>query len=321
MTIAEIRKRINDNDIPKLNIFYGEEQAVLDIYISDIMKQFGSCVSCEHVSDVLSRLDESSLFDGNNSAKMFIVRYDNTFITSESEWDAVNEAISESDCTVIIKYTKIDTKTKFYKHFENMIVNFSRMTENVIAKHLHNDYGMSMKYGEHLASVCGCDYGRVLLEADKAKMLSLENGTSIDQAYKDCYNSGTIYVDPSGTMFDLCDSIMSGRLDDVQYGIDLFKTRGDSILAFISVFSNTVRATLQVMSFQDMRGICDKTGLAQYVVTSVKNYTKMYNPKTLVLLMQKLLNIEKSIKNGDLDSDYAIDYTILTILGVLYRGN
>ena len=320
MTIAEMRKRINDHNIPRFNMFYGDEQAVIDIYIDDIKAQFDSIIQCEHVYDVVGRLDESSLFDTSDTARLFIVRYDNDFMSNDSDWDSFKEAIDDSDCTVIIKYGKLDTKTKFYKHFESVATHFARMTENVIAKHLAKDYGMSQKYGEHLASICACDYGRVLLEADKALMLSKELNVSVDQAYKECYNSGTIYVDPSGTMFELCDSIMSGNIDDIQYDIESFKSRGDSILALISVLSNTVKATIQVMSFSDMRGICEKTGLAQYTVTAVKNYTKLHRVDTLIALMKHLLCIEKAIKIGELDSEYAVDYAILDILGVLYNG-
>ena len=144
---------------------------------------------------------------------------------------------------------------------------------------------------------------------------------ALEEAYKDCYTAGIIYIDPSGSMFDLCNCILDGNVQQIQSEFQKFKDRGDNILGLVSVLSNAVKAIIQVKSFiNDTRGICEKTGLQQYAVQNAKKYARLYKNETLIKLMRKLLLIEKSIKNGELDSAFAVDYTVVSILGVIYFG-
>lgn len=321
MNLLELKKAIAGKQIPKLNIFFGEEQAVLDIYIEDICKQFDIVIKQTDVESVGFDIGGTSLFSDSKSRRLFIVKYDQSFVSNESAWGSLETELEDSDVCVILKYSKIDAKTKFYKHFTDSIVEFTKMSTTVIAKHISNDYGIQQNYAEHLASICDCNYGRVLAEMDTIQCYSEAMNISLEEAYKDCYTAGIIYIDPSGSMFDLCNCILDGNVQQIQSEFQKFKDRGDNILGLVSVLSNTVKAIIQVKSFiNDTRGICEKTGLQQYAVQNVKKYAKLYKNETLIKLMRKLLLIEKSIKNGELDSAFAVDYTVVSILGVIYFG-
>ena len=60
MELVDLMKCISENKIPHYLILFGEEQAILDIYIQHIAKTY-KIVYCDSVSYVMSQVNGKSL--------------------------------------------------------------------------------------------------------------------------------------------------------------------------------------------------------------------------------------------------------------------
>ncbi len=313
MTIVDLKRRISSNEILPIHIFYGSEYKVMNIYIEMIEKLVGKSKCFENVRSAASLLGlESSII---SLPDVMVVYDDSEFLTDSDTWDTVLQDLSDSGKVLILKYNKLDTRSKFAKHFSDNITEFDRLSDSVLKKYIKNEVKINDKMCDCLIDACSGSYGRILLEIDKVKNL-LESNSSLkndEDAFRFLYNSRGISFDERGEAFDLIDCFMRRDYDSYGYLSEESKERGDNPILIISLLATAVKALLQVKTCTG-KDIASCTGLNTYQIKNAKKYINNYSSKELIRFMKILYYCDKSIKTGILNPDMVVDYIAINVL-------
>ena len=167
MELAELMKDIGQNTMPHFLIFFGEEQKIIDMYIKHIQNNFKP-VYADSVASVVGALSRKSL---DKSNKVYIVTEDNDFQKAETKWEQVRKQFEKSNHILILRYSTLNKKLKFYTQNRANSVEFVHLQPEILTNYIQKDINLSDENCAKLISMCGNDYGRILLEVDKIKHL------------------------------------------------------------------------------------------------------------------------------------------------------
>lgn len=87
----------------------------------------------------------------------------------ENVWNEINP----NKNIIIFKYNSLDKRNKFYKQFENNIVEFNKLSDEVLTKYIQKELSVGTNLTnincKKLIDICGSSYNQILLELDKLK--------------------------------------------------------------------------------------------------------------------------------------------------------
>ena len=83
----------------------------------------------------------------------------------ENVWSEINP----NGNIIIFKYNNLDKRNKFYKHFENNIVEFNKLSNEILTKYIKSSISLSNTNISKLIAICNFNYNQILLEIDKIK--------------------------------------------------------------------------------------------------------------------------------------------------------
>ena len=175
MTVGEVKKQIKDKKPLSFYIFTGEEIEVMNIYVKKIAEVAGANINRAYtLSSVFSKVQSRSMF---SQRTCFVIRDDKEFLSAEDIWSRVeDDDLPFKDSTpiqggniIIMLYTNIDKRSKFYKHFEHIIVTFEKLSESNLIHEIQKRVQLNEKNAKMLIYVCESDLGRILQEIDKIK--------------------------------------------------------------------------------------------------------------------------------------------------------
>ena len=165
MNLAELKQSLIKRDISSLYIFTGTEYGILEKYISSISKLLGKeRKSLDTVRDLFQSLTTTSLMKKDS---LYIIKDDKDFLKTESKWGLLEKVAKNKN--VILLFSSLDKRGKFYKKYKEKIVEFNKLTTNQLMKYVQKELGLRQEFGEQLISYCGNDYTRLVLEMDKIK--------------------------------------------------------------------------------------------------------------------------------------------------------
>jgi DNA polymerase III delta subunit len=310
MELSELHNRIVKNKIPHICVFCGPEGAVMNIYLNNIAAKLGvDAVKVDTVADVVQRVNNRSLV---TAKALYVVRGDDKFITADTAWDKVRQAV-QADYLVLI-YGVLDKRTKFYKSFTEELVEFERLSPEVLEKYVQKRISVSESYAGELVEMCGKDYNRIMLECDKIHTFATAQAISDAEAMEILLDRKLIYADPKDAIFNLVDDICQRRAKDAFYDWDNAKAVGENSLAIIKVLYSNLRSMLIVMTAGNGPGICERTGLTSWQVKLAKEKLGAYSEDELIKAINCVRWVERGIKTGGIEERYAIDYILVNLL-------
>lgn len=313
MNLAELKTRIKTKEtLPNIIIFYGEEYKLIDIYLGFVKKLFSTINNLESFSQVQQLLDSRSLFQ--NSESLYIIRNDSSFFSADIDMSKITNKLEKKNLYVILTFYSVDTRTKLYKDNENLFVNFSKMSPQILKKNILKQFNITDKQADYIIDVCNCSYGHILLELDKVKDLAEYEGITEDKAFLSCYEEGMFYEELSGDCFELIKSIMNRNIEDCYYFLQESKERADSIFMIITILHNNVKGLLQLQLLPKGSDIQSITGLNGFQQKNLFPYIGKFTSEELVRFMKILKYCEASIKNGMLDESMVLDYILINVL-------
>ncbi len=306
MNISTVKKQIKDKNLQHFYIFTGEEYKVQDIYIDKIS---------EVTDKPLMRIDEvKSLFNRGKSlianSNVFVVRDDKEFMKAEKSWDNLLENLGND--ILIFLWTDVDKRFKFYKRFEDDIVVFNHMDDDVIFKYAHKSISLNDYNLKRFIDICEHDYGRILIESDKIQTYAKATKKHVDEAFNDLVNQGAIYVPPQDAIFSFVDAVV---IRDSRKSFELLeecKRIGEPNLRLISVLYTNLKRVLQVQACTS-KDIANSTGLSWWEIKCVTDKTNYWRNGELVYMLKLLRKLEKSIKVGTIDESLSVDYFMVNV--------
>lgn len=167
MNIQELQKQIIDKQLNNLYVFLGEEIAIQKIYINKIAEVKNLEIQyVEEYKQIHNSLNVNDLF---NTKKLYVILDDLDILKQENIWKFINP----SDNIIIFKYNMLDKRNKFYKEFEPRIVEFNKLSDEVLIKYIQKELKVGTNLTEvnckKLIDICGSSYNQILLELDKLK--------------------------------------------------------------------------------------------------------------------------------------------------------
>ena len=309
MEVLDVRQQIRDKNIDNFYIFMGEENAVQLAYVKKLA-EVGNCQ--------IKRIDSVSEIYGKKRGGLFKAREcyvainDTDLIKHESAWDNLLDMVGNN--MLILQFTELDKRSKFYSRYKDIIVDFKYLPENILLKYVRRETALSVPYAKKLIEICENSYSRLLLEMDKIKHYASAVDISHDEALKILVEKDAIYTPARDRVFDFVDAVVSGRIADAFGLLTECERSNEPTLIMITLLYQQIRKLLQVQGCNS-DDIGKTTGLSDWDIKTVKKYCNVYTNGELVGALKLLGEVERGIKKGLIEEQICMDYLLINILG------
>ena len=318
MDVSTLKSHIKLKTIPKVLIFSGPEWKVQEIYINQIAKVTAKEVKrIDSVSSIYTYLRNRS-FVGHSF--IYIVRDDKELMQNEKLQAKIESVLGDNILIHIL--TSVDKRTKYYKAFKASIIEFNTLSDAMLKKYALKELKLSESDLQRLIDICEHDYGRMLLEIDKIKWyqksteFSEWNGhgcLSTHDCFKNLVADGTIYEPPYDAIFDLVDAILDRKVNKAFNLLQQSYEVGEATMVMLSVLYNNAKAVLQVQSYRG-DNLSKSTGLTGWQIKNAKAHVNKYRDGELIYILQLVQKVEKGIKTGRMEDEFAMQYLLTHIM-------
>lgn len=293
MDIVKLKKQIKDKQLAKLYIFTGEEIGLMNMYIN---KMGTNVIRADEVQDVWPKITARTFSD---DSAIYVVRDDKKFLGLEKVWTGLQDKLKSG--TLVLCFTSLDKRSKFYKQFQDEIVVFDKMTEAQILQHCKKRLpGVDAATLKYLAYLCNYDYTRVENEIDKLNRLNkpITEGLLAD-----------IIIPPKdSTAFTYVDAILTGDAYNAIYDADTLLSNGESGVMLLGLLYSNFRNAILVVGNKD-----GNHGVNGYVARNLKEKL-VYKPAELLAILRIIQKYERGIKIGEYEEKFALKAATLEIL-------
>lgn len=302
MEIADVKQQIKTGEFDKFYIFYGEEHAIMKIYLEMMAKKGNYEIAyVDSLMDLMSGVTTKALIQNRH---LYIIMDDKEYLTNEKMWEKFTGL---KDDIVVFYYTSADKRLKFWKNNKDRAIEFGRLDTRILVKYIQKDAPFSNDVCEELINVCQNDYGRILLEIDKVKAYSKSQAVEADWAFEKLVKEGVIYRPAKDAIFDFVAAVLERRPSKAYDLLQQSKAVGEANLVLISVLYNNIKTLLQVQSGKSWKEL----GLNGFAVKNVIAYKNNYSNAELVRAMKLLREIEKGIKTGSIPDELSVEYFLV----------
>lgn len=317
MDVSVVKSHIKSKKILPFYIFTGPEWAVQSVYIKQICTVLSAkYVRVDSITDVYRSLKNTSFL---TQTTCYIARDDKEFINSESLQNQVDAGLLGKNVFILL-LSSVDKRTKFYKKYEKVIVDFEPLTPTVLDKYIQKQINLTAENRARLAEICENDYGRILLEIDKIKCVGPSTFAEVgnpdnydaNAVFKMLLADGTIYIPPKDAVFDLVDAILDRRKTVFKL-FNECRLVGEATLVILSVLYTNAKAVLQVQSCEST-DIAKSTGLSGWEITNAKKHMNRFRNSELVSMLKLIQRLESGIKKGEIAEDVAVNYLLVNVL-------
>lgn len=324
MNLPDLQNQIIKKSIDKVLILFGEEVAIMDMYLSKIYDATGADVfRFDSVKEAYSKMVQKRI--AAEGCRCFVIRDDKDFFKADKEWSRVFTAAESGADYLIIIYSSMDRRSKFYKQNQERLCEFAKLSSSILAGYVDRLLpGMTKEQCEKFAEICENNYSRILLEADKVKhyynALRYEaDAYGADVSMRDCVSdllrSGVIYKPIGDITFLFTDAILTRNYADTAKYLMQAKAVGESEILTLSVLYNGFKQILMVQGLgRDQSEPVKRTGLTPWQVKMAKQKQGHYSIKELIHALKVIRFVEKGIKTGAIDADVAVEYAIVNIM-------
>lgn len=313
MELVDLMKRISSNDIPHFLILFGEEQTILNIYLTHILEVTDTKrISADSVSYIMQNINKKSL---DKSIRLYVVQDDMAFLRAEDSWETVRNTPTKD--YIILRYHSLDKRSAFVKKNQQNLVEFSRLTKEVLQTYISKDLpDLSEKNSSKLVEYCNYDYGRILMEIDKIKQYSsVRTDLTIDSCFVQLDKQGLFHKEIGDITFELTNAVLGGYTETAIQKLDEAKRKGEPAMMIVSILYNGFRNLLAYQGLgSNKQGAMERTGMTKGELYGCTKNVGGYSIAEVKRNMLKCQEIEAGIKMGTIDEDIALEYAVLSCL-------
>lgn len=313
MELVDLMKRISSNDIPHFLILFGEEQTILNIYLTHILEVTNTKrISADSVSYVMQNINKKR-FD--KSLRLYVVQDDMAFLRAEDSWESVRNTPTKD--YIILRYHSLDKRSTFVKKNQQNLVEFSRLTKEVLQTYISKDLpDLSEKNSSKLVEYCNYDYGRILMEIDKVKhYMSVRTDLTVDSCFNQLDKQGLFHKEIGDITFELTNAVLGGYPETAIQKLDEAKRKGEPAMMIVSILYNGFRNLLAYQGLgSNKQGAMERTGMTKGELYGCTKNVGGYSIAEVKRNMLKCQEIEAGIKMGTIDEDIALEYAVLSCL-------
>lgn len=313
MNLQELQKQIIENNIDNLFIFTGEEIAIQKIYINKIAEVTNKQLQyCEDLKSIYNKLSNNDIF---NTKKVYVILEDKDYVKQEKLWvDIVNKLNGN---ILIFKYDNLDKRSKFYKYYEKSIVEFNKLSDEVLTQYIKKDLpSLSNENCKKLIKICNSNYNQILLEIDKIKQYndSYNNGNNdLDILFNILDEQSAFHKEISDITFEFVEKVLKRDIKRVYNLRKQLIQINESNIKLLSLLYTNFKTILLLQSCNS-KDICKTTGLQYYQVKYNQYKLDYYTIGELLNALKTIQKVEKGIKTGTIDEVISLDYILINIL-------
>ena len=310
MELVQLMQLLKDKNPPPFSVWFGEEQKIIDIYLSDALICDFRAFWVDSIVNVLPKLKKSLL---DNSKKVFIVTEDKSYLKQDNKWADIKKRIEDSGHIVVMRYSKIKKNTAFYKAHKDVCIEFNRLDAEVLKNYIKKDLpDIEDTIAFKLIEICQKDYGRICLEVDKIKQLMSAKSIDCNTAYKLLIRQDGIYQPVGDITFSLTDAVLYGDVGKAAKYLRLAKLKNEPAMMIASILYKGFRNMLAYQGLgRDKSDATSRTGLDNKELWVVKKNIGGYSTKELQRNALICQQVEAGIKMGLIEQDIALDYLVL----------
>lgn len=316
MELVDLMKRISSNDIPHFLILFGEEQTILNIYLTHILEVTNSKrISADSVSYIMQNINKKR-FD--KSLRLYVVQDDMAFVRAEDSWETVRNTPTKD--YIILRYHSLDKRSAFVKKNQQNLVEFARLSREVLQTYIYKDLpDLSEKNSSKLVEYCNYDYGRILMEIDKIKhyydVSNLQLPFSVDTCFDELDKQGLFHKEIGDITFELTNAVLGGYTETAIKKLDEAKRKGEPAMMIVSILYNGFRNLLAYQGLgSNKQGAMERTGMTKGELYGCTKNVGGYSITEVKRNMLKCQEIEAGIKMGTIYEDIALEYAVLSCL-------
>jgi DNA polymerase III delta subunit len=313
MDLSTLKTHIKNKTFDPMYIFTGPEVGVMDIYIKQMAKVQDAIVTrLDGIEDLAKKMHKGSML---KNAQIYILRDSKEFIQDNELALKITQKNALTGVPLILIYTSIDKRSKFYKTFQDTIVDFQPLKPEILKKYIQKDIQLSDGAYEKLMEVCEYDYSRILLEVDKIKRYCQATHNNAESAFGTLMKAGAIFQPPKDAVFDFVDAVLKGKKDLAFYLLKSSYEFGEATMVLLSNLYNSTKQLLQVQSFNGDGKITEATGLTPFQVKLASERKGRNSTGDLIYLMRLVRDTEKGIKTGVIEELMALPYILTNYWG------
>lgn len=317
MELVDLMKAISENSIPHYLVLFGEEQAILNIYIQHIAQNY-KIVHCDTVAYALSQVGKKSI---DKSNKVYVVNEDIAYTKAKENWKSVKQTFSKSRHILLIKYHSLDKRSKFYLNNKQNSVEFTHLSKDVLISYINQKLpNLSEKNSSKLVDYCNYDYGRILMEIDKIRqyneyIANLTNGISVNDCFEELDKQGLFHKEIGDITFELTNAVLGGYTETAIQKLDEAKRKGEPAMMIVSILYNGFRNLLAYQGLgSNKQGAMERTGMSKGELYGCTKNVGGYSITEVKRNMLKCQEVEAGIKMGTIDEEIALEYIVLSCL-------
>lgn len=310
MNLAELKKSIIDKHFNNVYIFTGDEIKVMNIYITQIANaQSRTVIRKDNVGEIFKTLKISKLTKESN---VYVILDDFDFVKQENYWEQLMTATQ--DHTIILVYSQLDKRGKFYKTYKDEICEFEKLSEVVLAKYIQKEIPLDTESAKELALMCENSYNRVLMEVDKLKHLMDVYSITAQDAFNKMLNEELINTTQTELAFKIVDAICKRQVQTTFELLQYLDVVKDSPIAILSLLYSNIKSMLLVAVCPKEGKISEVTGLSGWQIKTAYEKGNNYEPTELLNIMSVIKHIDEGIKIGKVEPQYAIPYLVAKVM-------
>lgn len=305
MELFKLQEAIKTKNVPHLLIFMGTEYEISKLYLRQIQKiTKREIFVIPNASNILSRNKVVSI---TNTDNLYVCRYDKDILTNEKLWERMENL---GDVMLILQFHALDKRSKFYKRFEEYIVDFCEQDDNTLSIMLTPVCRLNDNNKKHLMTGCSNNYGRCLLEIDKINTYAKIHNISVDVAYEELTKQKVIHRDVELQLQEFMQMIMTRDTKVFSY-LQTIKDN-NSTMVVIAWLYNAVRNQLIVETLN--RPATANTGLNYYFIKECLGRKNYYSQNELLNALSLIRETEQGIKLGTMEEQNALEYLLVQIV-------
>lgn len=311
MELKELKTQLLNNIFQPFYVFTGEEEGLMKVYINKISEIIGEKPTyIDTIGEVYKQLNIQSLL---NQKYLYIIRDDKEYLKQEKIWKKMQAGEEQGENILILILTSIDKRSKFYKQHSKSIIEFNKLSPQIIYKQIKKEIDLNNDNLKNFAEECNYNYSKILLEINKIKSLSNHNNITHDKAYEILIKENLISIEPKNVIFELVDAVCKKQ---VQKSFKLWyelKQINDNPMGLISLLYTNFRSMLLVQSAQG-RDIEKVTGLTNWQIKVAKDKGNAFTKPQLINALKVIRRGEKKVKTGEIESNIIIEKILINIL-------
>ena len=325
MKLHELQKQIVDKQFDKVYVFTGEEVGIMDVYLDKIYSIIGyDVVRVDSVKIAYAKMIQNRI---SKAPRCFVVRDDKEFLKQDKIWQSVFSLAANSPDYLILIYSSMDKRSKFYKQNTHMLTEFEKLSAEILSKYIKKELpGISEKDACRLSEICECSYNRIMLECDKirqyisavAKAGSSNGSTSIlghGTVLEKFIEQGVIFQSIGDITFKFTDAILTrDHLNTSRY-LQEARQKGEPEIMVLSILYNGFKQILMVQGLgKNQSDPVKRTGLTPWQVKMAKEKQGHYSISELIRILKIIRFVEMGIKTGQIDAEVSLEYLIVNIM-------